>query len=149
MAAAPALQTANEILNPPTDEETLSLFNPVPGEQAHEINEHILSHPLTLQLNTDDRFFASRPHLKIPPSLRTHNFTGGTLSGEDKIPVPPLIFATRDGSELVSIQCKLSKRTSVNCQYLRYTLCSIFCILGGKAENSGDTSISSFQRFLL
>jgi hypothetical protein len=106
MAAAPALQTANEILNPPTDEETLSLFNPVPGEQAHEINEHILSHPLTLQLNADDRFFASRPHLKIPPSLRTHNFTGGVLSGEDKIPVPPLIFATRDGSELISIQCK-------------------------------------------
>jgi acyl-coenzyme A thioesterase PaaI-like protein len=104
MAAAPALQTANEILTPPTDEETLSLFNPTPGEQAHEINEHILSHPLTLQLNADDTFFPSRPHLKIPPSLRNHNFTGGTLSGDDKIVVPPLIFATKDGSQLVSIQ---------------------------------------------
>jgi acyl-coenzyme A thioesterase PaaI-like protein len=104
MAAAPALQTANEILTPPTDEETLSLFNPIEGEQAYEINEHILNHPLTLQLQADERFYPSRPHLKIPPSLRTHNFTGGTLSGEDKIPVPPLIFATRDGSELVSIQ---------------------------------------------
>lgn len=104
MAAYPALQTVNEILTPPTDEETLLLFNPTPEESSYAINQHILSHPLTKILEADPKFSAARPHLKIPPSLRPHNFTGGTLSGEDMIPVPPLIFGTKDGSELVSIQ---------------------------------------------
>lgn len=104
MAVAPALDTAQEILYPPTDEETLLLFDPSPDHTAYEINQFILSHPLTRSLESDPKYVASRPHLKIPPSLRPHNFTGGILMGEDRIPVPPLTFSTRDGSSLVSIQ---------------------------------------------
>lgn len=104
MAAAPAYQTAQEIIAPPTDEETLLLFQPAPDHPSAEINAFILSHPLTQELESNPKFVASRPHLKIPPTLRPHNFTGGTLLGENKIPVPPLTFSTRDGSALVSIQ---------------------------------------------
>lgn len=104
MATAPAYQTAQEIIAPPTDEETLLLFQPAPDHPSAEINAFILNHPLTLELESNPKFVASRPHLKIPPTLRPHNFTGGTLMGEDKIPVPPLTFGTRNGSALVSIQ---------------------------------------------
>lgn len=104
MAAAPAVQTANELLSPPTDEETLALFRPEPDHPSAEINRLILNHPLTRSLETNPNFIASRPHLKIPPTLRSHNFMGGTLLGDDKMPVPPLTFSTRDGSALVSIQ---------------------------------------------
>ena len=104
MGAAPAVQTATEILNPPTDEETLELFQPEPDQPSAEINRLILNHPLTRSLQANPKFVGSRPHLKIPPTLRSHNFTGGTLFGDDKLPVPPLTFSTPDGSALVSIQ---------------------------------------------
>jgi acyl-coenzyme A thioesterase PaaI-like protein len=104
MGAAPAVQTANEVLNPPTDEETLELFQPQPDHPSAEINRLILNHPLTRSLQANPKFVGSRPHLKIPPTLRPHNFTMGTLLGDDKLPVPPLIFSTHDGSALVSIQ---------------------------------------------
>lgn len=94
MTAAPAVETTNEILSPPTDEETLSLYAPAEDDPVAEINDHILNHPLTLKLTADPKFRASRPHLKIPPSLRQTNFTGGTLMGEHKIAVPPLTFTS-------------------------------------------------------
>jgi acyl-coenzyme A thioesterase PaaI-like protein len=94
MTTAPAFETANEILSPPTDEETLSLYAPAEDDPVAEINHHILNHPLTLKLTADSKYRASRPHMKIPPSLRPHNFTGGTLLGEHKIAVPPLTFTS-------------------------------------------------------
>lgn len=107
MTAQPALQTgveaARSITHPITDAETLSLFEPSTSEIA-EIEKKILTHPLTRSLLQNERFIASRPHLKIPPNLRAQNLTGGTLLGEDKIAVPPLQFTTEDGSEYVSLQ---------------------------------------------
>jgi acyl-coenzyme A thioesterase PaaI-like protein len=94
MTTAPAFETANEILSPPTDEETLSLYAPAHDDPVAEINRHILNHPLTLKLTADPKYRASRPHMKIPLSLRPHNFTGGTLLGEHKIAVPPLTFTS-------------------------------------------------------
>jgi acyl-coenzyme A thioesterase PaaI-like protein len=109
MTAYPALETANKLLAPPTDEETLALFAPAHDDPVAEINTHILEHPLTKQLSADERWSASRPHMKIPESLRPHNFTGGTLLGEDKIAVPPLTFTRVSGDpedlpELVALQ---------------------------------------------
>jgi len=104
MAAAPAVASANGLLSPPSDEETLSLFNPRAESSAFAINEHILSHPLTQHLRSLPKMVESRPHLKIPPSLRPHNFTGGTLLGENTLEVPPLVFSALDGSRFVSIQ---------------------------------------------
>lgn len=116
MTTAPALETANEILSPPTDEETLTLYAPAEDDPVAEINDHILNHPLTLKLIADPKYRASRPHMKIPPSLRPHNFTGGTLLGEHKIAVPPLTF-TSGGADPEDLPVMIS------IQYLGLALC--------------------------
>lgn len=103
MAGAPALSSLREIANPPTDAETLDMFEPSTEEVA-AIEKAIFSHPLTRSLLQDEKFIASRPHLKIPEKLRSQNLTGGTLLGPDKIAVPPLQFTTEDGSQYVSFQ---------------------------------------------
>ncbi|GAB1739395.1 hypothetical protein NU219Hw_g4355t1 [Hortaea werneckii] len=97
MSAAPAADTINGFVNPPTDAETLTLYSaPTPTE--HAINDHILTHPLSVRLRAQEGMTESRPHLKIPESMRPHNLTGGTLLGEDKIAVPPLMFADKDAA---------------------------------------------------
>jgi acyl-coenzyme A thioesterase PaaI-like protein len=97
------VQTLREMDSIPTDEETLTLVDPIPDDPAHEVNQNIINHPLAKELYGNDKFTASRPHMKIPPSLRQHNFTAGTLVGPNMMPVPPLVFATEDGTELVQI----------------------------------------------
>lgn len=104
MAAAPAIPTATGLVTPPSDEETLALFSPS-TESAAKIDSHILSHPLAQKYRADPAFTEARPHMKIPPAWRAHNLTGGTLLGEDKMAVPPLIFQDSDAElpSLVSI----------------------------------------------
>jgi acyl-coenzyme A thioesterase PaaI-like protein len=105
MAAAPVLSSAKDFISPPTDEETLTTqhFTPSTPEVA-EIERQLFAHPLTRKLLQDEKYIASRPHLKIPEKLRSQNLTGGTLLGPDKIAVPPLQFTTEDGSSYVSLQ---------------------------------------------
>ena len=95
MAAAPAAETANGYINPPTDEETLYLYTP-PSPSAEEINEHIIGHPLAVKLRQQPGMVESRPHMRIPPGMRPHNLTAGTLLGEGKLEVPPLNFSEKD-----------------------------------------------------
>jgi hypothetical protein len=92
MSAAPAADAVNGILAPPTDAETLTLFQPTSPATA-EINEHILTHPLAARLRAEQGVIESRPHLKIPEAMRPHNLTGGVLLGPGKIEVPPLSLA--------------------------------------------------------
>ena len=101
MSAAPAAETVNGYLNPPSDLQTLSLYTP-PTPTAEAINEHILSHPLAAKLRAQENVVESRPHMKIPESMRPHNLTGGTLMGSEKIEVPPLNFSSR-GEELPTL----------------------------------------------
>ncbi|EMD00965.1 hypothetical protein BAUCODRAFT_61969 [Baudoinia panamericana UAMH 10762] len=101
MAAAPVAETINGFVNPPTDAETLTLYRPETPEAA-EINEHLLNHPLAVKLRAQPGMTESRPHLKIPPAMRPHNFTAGILMGEDKINVPPLTFNEKN-AELPSL----------------------------------------------
>lgn len=96
-------QTLRELDNIPTDEETLALVAPSPNDPAYEINQTILNHPLSKALFANPKFQASRPHLKIPPSLRVNSFTAGTLIGPELMPVPALVFGTKDGTEMVQI----------------------------------------------
>lgn len=107
MSAAPvvsdAYNTATAVADPPTDAETLTMFTPNTEEVA-EVERLIFEHPLTKSLFEDDKYIASRPHLKIPDKLRAQNLTGGTLLGADKIAVPPLQFTSADGSTFVSLQ---------------------------------------------
>ncbi|KAF1911791.1 HotDog domain-containing protein [Ampelomyces quisqualis] len=103
MAGAPAISSLRDIANPPSDAETLEIFVPPTAEVA-AIEESIWSHAMVRELLQNDKYIASRPHLKIPEKLRAQNLTGGTLLGGDKIAVPPLQFRTRDGSTFVSLQ---------------------------------------------
>lgn len=91
MSAAPAAETVNGYVNPPTDAETLDLFHPsTPSEE--EIDSHILKHPLAVSLRQNPEMVESRPHMRIPPAMRPHNLTGGVLAGPGRIEVPPLNF---------------------------------------------------------
>lgn len=92
MSAAPAADTVNGMLNPPSDAETLTLFVP-PTAKAEEVNEYLVSHPLAAKLRATAGMRESRPHLKIPASMRPHNLTAGVLIGDGKVEVPPLNFA--------------------------------------------------------
>lgn len=91
MASAPAAEVVNGYLHSPSDAETLELFQPATPTSA-EINDHIINHPLAKKLRSQPNITESRPHLKIPESMRSHNLTSGPLSGENKIEVPPLMF---------------------------------------------------------
>lgn len=102
MATAPAMPTLNSLLNPPTDEETLTMFTPE-TDHEREVEDYINNHPLTQAMRTKDGFYESRPHLKIPHSYRHYNLTGGTLMGPGRVVVPPVTFAEKGGKSLVSI----------------------------------------------
>ncbi|PNS19829.1 hypothetical protein CAC42_7796 [Sphaceloma murrayae] len=95
MAAAPAAPTVTGLVTPPSDEATLSLYQPS-NSFASEVDERILTHPLSESLRKDPAYTESRPHMKIPPAMRPQNLTGGTLLGPDKIEVPPLFFQNAD-----------------------------------------------------
>lgn len=91
MSTVPAVETLNGVMSPPTDAETLNLYEPS-TPKAREIDEHIRTSTLATTLRQSSTHIESRPHLKIPPAMRQHNLTGGTLLGDDKIAVPPLSF---------------------------------------------------------
>ena len=112
MSAAPAADTINGFVAPPTDAETLTLFTPVTPAEL-EVNERILAHPLSVRLRAQEGMTESRPHLKIPAPMMPHNLTGGTLMGEDKVVVPPLVFAEKD-AELPTL---------ISISYLGQSLC--------------------------
>lgn len=88
--------------NPPSDAETLQMFQPS-DELTQEIHDHIRQHPLAEELRKNPNFRESRPHLKITSPFKEQNFMAGTLSGEGMIPVPPLHFAEAGGKSSVSI----------------------------------------------
>jgi 3'-phosphoadenosine 5'-phosphosulfate synthase len=102
MAAAPAISVANGFLNPPTDEETLSMFTPQ-DDFSREIEDFIQNHPVAKELRLRPEYSESRPHLKIPESQRAHSLTGGTLMGLGRVVVPPFVWSEKGGKSLVSI----------------------------------------------
>ncbi|KAI1137942.1 Thioesterase/thiol ester dehydrase-isomerase [Hypoxylon sp. FL0543] len=102
MAAAPAIPAVSELLNPPTDEETLAMFVPETDHQR-EVEDFLQNHPLTQEMRKMADFSEARPHLKIPPAYRNYNLTGGTLMGPGRLVVPPIVFAEAGGKSLVSI----------------------------------------------
>ncbi|KAG9666509.1 hypothetical protein KCU69_g14011, partial [Aureobasidium melanogenum] len=63
MSVAPAIETANGFLSPPTNAETLSLFVPASPE-AEEINKRLTSNPLAESLRANPQWAESRPHMK-------------------------------------------------------------------------------------
>lgn len=102
MSAAPAFKAANSLMNPPTDQETLTMFVPQ-DDVTKEIEEFIQKHPVALEMRSKTDFSESRPHLKIPEAQRSHSLTGGTLMGLGKVVVPPFVWSEQGGKSLVSI----------------------------------------------
>ncbi|EER27971.1 hypothetical protein D8B26_005905 [Coccidioides posadasii str. Silveira] len=72
-------------------------------EFAREVDEHINSHPLTQSMRENPLFKESRPHLQIPVEMRSHSLTGGTLTGPNKIVVPPYVWNEEGGKSMVSM----------------------------------------------
>lgn len=72
-------------------------------DASREIEEFIRNHPIALELRSKPEFIESRPHLKIPESMRSHSLTGGTLIGPGKVVVPPFAWNEKGGKSLVSI----------------------------------------------
>ncbi|KAI9656867.1 MAG: hypothetical protein M1821_003506 [Bathelium mastoideum] len=103
MATAPIASTVNGLLHPPTDAESLELYDP-PTPTAATINALLLTHPLAQRLRADPRYTESRPHMKIPAAARPHNLTAGALVSDSCVPAPPLSFAEAGGKSLVSLQ---------------------------------------------
>ncbi|KAI9804270.1 MAG: hypothetical protein M1833_007077 [Piccolia ochrophora] len=101
--ARPGLLALNDMMNPPSDAETLTMFQPTDDLSA-EIDRFIHTHPLARRLRADPRFTEARPHMKIPEMHRVHNLTGGTLSGPGRLVVPPLTWSETGGKSLVAIQ---------------------------------------------
>ncbi|KAL1883856.1 hypothetical protein VTK73DRAFT_7644 [Phialemonium thermophilum] len=102
MASATALPSVGDILSPPSDAETLRLFEPANAD-AREKEDFINSHPLVAALRANPDFTESRPHMKIPPAWRAHNLTGGTLLGPGRVTVAPFCFTEKDGKSFVQI----------------------------------------------
>jgi len=92
-----------EILNPPTDEESLKMYTPE-DDVSQEIDDFINNHPLARELRANPAYSESRPHMKIPAPHRSHNLTGGTLMGPGKVVVPPYAWSEKGGKSLVTIQ---------------------------------------------
>ncbi|KFZ02712.1 hypothetical protein V500_00012 [Pseudogymnoascus sp. VKM F-4518 (FW-2643)] len=102
MAAGPALQTAQEFIRVPSDEETPSLYTP-DNEKAQEVEDFINNHHLARELRSKPEFVESRPHLKIPKSMRDQSLTGGTLTGPNRVVVPPFAWNEVGGKSMVTI----------------------------------------------
>ncbi|KAJ6145048.1 hypothetical protein N7470_008943 [Penicillium chermesinum] len=85
----------------PTDEETLSLYEPQ-DETARVVDETLRGLPEAWELRMNPDFKESRPHLKFPEIIRARSLTAGTLAGPNKIVVPPYVFSEKSGKSLVS-----------------------------------------------
>ncbi|KAJ5098790.1 Thioesterase/thiol ester dehydrase-isomerase [Penicillium argentinense] len=83
-----------------TDAETLA-YRP-DDAIAQEIDERLRTHPEAIKLRENPDFKEVRPHLKLPEQLRARMLTAGTLSGPNKIVVPPYVFSEEGGKSMIS-----------------------------------------------
>lgn len=96
MAAAPALETIRFLQSPPSDADTLRMWEPADDDTRGKA-KYLDAHPLVVSLRADPDFVESRPHLKIPPAWRPHNLTAGALVGPGRMALPPLGFTEKAG----------------------------------------------------
>ena len=98
----PEVRTVISLLNPPSSNETLHLFQPS-SPLAASIDEHIRTHPIAAALRADASYTESRPHLRMSETMRQHSLTAGALAGPGRIVVPPLVFCDDTHGKLVSL----------------------------------------------
>ncbi|QSS49509.1 thioesterase [Histoplasma capsulatum var. duboisii H88] len=101
ISLSPVVSTMVQVVNQLRSDEESEYI--APDEVLQDIDDFIYNHPIARSLRTDERFTESRPHLKIPLELRAHNLTAGTLSGANKIAVPPYTWTETGGKSLVAM----------------------------------------------
>ncbi|RDH36250.1 thioesterase family protein [Aspergillus welwitschiae] len=68
---------------------------PPSQSQLSAAAEHLITtHPLVQSLRSNPSYKESRPHLHMKPSHRPNHFVAGTLSGANKVTVPPYMFTS-------------------------------------------------------
>jgi len=72
-------------------------------DEAKAIDDFIKGHTLAAEMRQNPDMTESRPHMRLPDTLRRHNLTGGTLLGPGRISVPPICWTEKGGKSLVSI----------------------------------------------
>ena len=102
VATASSISVIDGMITPPTDADTLTMFEPQ-DEESRKIELQIQNSTLAQALRANPDFAESRPHMRLPEPLRSHNFTSGTLAGAGKIVVPPFVWKEKEGKSLVSI----------------------------------------------
>jgi 3'-phosphoadenosine 5'-phosphosulfate synthase len=102
MTGMPVIQMVKEIDAAPSDEESLTMYTPEDAN-AQEIEDFINNHHVVRDLRSKPEFTESRPHLKMPKSMRSQSLTGGTLIGPNRVVVPPFAWNEEGGKSLVSV----------------------------------------------
>lgn len=68
---------------------------PTPPQSTLSTAEHLITtHPLVQSLRSNPSYKESRPHLHMKSSHRPNHFVAGTLSGANKVTVPPYMFTS-------------------------------------------------------
>lgn len=101
LSFAPPFITSMILGRIPSDEESLKFKAPDAWTQS--IDDHIMTCELAKDLRFTGEFKESRPHQKYPKEIKQHNLTASTLATKDTVPVPPLYFMKKDGSEMYAI----------------------------------------------
>ncbi|KAF6844402.1 thioesterase superfamily protein [Colletotrichum musicola] len=101
-AAIPLVPGILDLTRPRSDEDSLREYAPVNAE-AKTVDDFINNHPLAAEMRRNPEMTESRPHMRLPDSLRRHNLTGGTLLGPGRITVPPVCWTEKGGKSLLSI----------------------------------------------
>ena len=102
MAVATAHEAVQEMVNPPTNGQTLRAYTP-PDAEAQAVEDHINTHPTVAELRARPELAESRPHLKLPTAYRAHSLTAGTLMGPGKVTVPPFDWTEEGGKSYYQI----------------------------------------------
>lgn len=96
------LQPIYALIYPTSSAQSLNLFQPS-SPLASQVDEHIRTHPIAQSLRADPSYIESRPHLRLPETVRQHSLTAGTLAGPGRLVVPPLAFCDDKQGKLVSL----------------------------------------------
>ncbi|RAK90172.1 thioesterase family protein [Aspergillus costaricaensis CBS 115574] len=67
---------------------------PTPQSTLSAAEHLITTHPLVQSLRSNPSYKESRPHLHMKSSHRPNHFVAGTLSGANKVTVPPYMFTS-------------------------------------------------------
>ncbi|RAH55314.1 thioesterase family protein [Aspergillus piperis CBS 112811] len=91
-AASSAIESPSTL---PSYHDRLDQPPQTPPQSTLSTAEHLITtHPLVQSLRSNPSYKESRPHLHMKSSHRPNHFVAGTLSGANKVTVPPYMFTS-------------------------------------------------------